>query len=108
MGILFPPFSPQLFFFPAYLQAPACSWPLGTSFLGQYLEGLAWAPLEVWGLKRGPRRRCGLLSTPTQAPLLGPQAPAAQAPGCTLGCVHETGAPDTANPWGAKAWDLEG
>lgn len=88
---------------PAYLQAPAHPWPLGTSFSGKYLEGgLAWAPLEVWGLKRGPRRRCGPLSTPTQAHL-GPRAPAARAPGCTLGCGHEIGAPDTADPWGAKA-----
>jgi hypothetical protein len=54
-----------------------------------------------------PRRRCGLLSTPTQVPHLGLQALEAQALGCTLGCVHETIAPDTADPWGAKALDLE-
>lgn len=68
---------------------------------------LAWAPLEIWSLKRGPRRRCGLQSTPTQAPHLGPRAPEALAPGCTLGCGHETGAPDTADPWEAKAQDLK-
>lgn len=65
-------------------------------------------PLKVWGSKRVPRRRYGLLSTPTQAPHLGRQAPEGRAPGCTLGCGHETRAPDTADVLEAKAQDLEG
>lgn len=50
---------------------------------------------------------CGLLSTPTQAPHLHLQAPEAQALSCTPGCAYETGAPGTADPFGAEVLDLE-